>query len=91
MWDWGNQQGGWMDQERLARWDLLVDDAIKEAERRLADENDRAQKRAIQLAREQAYHRLDVAIDRPQRSKKSAAGPGQLSFFPTVDPNLFDI
>jgi hypothetical protein len=79
-----------MDQERLARWDLLVDDAIREAERRLADENDRARKRAVQLAREQGYHRLAIAIDRPQRNKKGVAGPGQLSFFPTVDPNLFD-
>ena len=76
-----------MEQERLAQWDLLVDDAIREAERRLTDEKARARKRAIQLGREQGYHRLAVAIDRPGRSDVS---PSQLSFFPTKDPNLFE-
>ena len=76
-----------MEQERLAQWDLLVDDAIKEAERRLTDEKSRARKRAIQLGREQGYHRLAVAIDRPTRNEVS---PSQLSFFPTNDPSLFD-
>lgn len=76
-----------MEQERLAQWDLLVDDAIKEAERRLGDEKAQARKRAIQLGREQGYHRLAVAIDRPERSKVS---PSQLSFFPKSDPSLFD-
>lgn len=76
-----------MEQERLAQWDLLVDDAIREAERRLTDEKARARKRAIQLGREQGYHRLAVAIDRPGRAEVS---PSQLSFFPTRDPKLFD-
>ena len=76
-----------MEQERLAQWDLLVDDAIQEAERRLTDEKSRARKRAIQLGREQGYHRLAVAIDRPARGGVS---PSQLSFFPTDDPSLFD-
>ena len=76
-----------MEQERLAQWDLLVDDAIREAERRLDDEKTRARKRAIQLGREQGYHRLAVAIDRPTRSEVS---PSQLSFFPTRDPSLFE-
>jgi hypothetical protein len=76
-----------MEQERLAHWDLLVDDAIREAERRLGDERSKARKRAVQLGREQGYHRLAVAIDRPERKKVS---PSQLSFFPTRDPSLFD-
>lgn len=76
-----------MEQERLAQWDLLVDDAIKEAERRLGDEKTKARKRAIQLGREQGYHRLAVAIDRPERGGVS---PSQLSFFPKGDPSLFD-
>jgi len=75
-----------MEQERLAEWDLLVGDAIREAERRLADEKVQAKKRAVQLAREQAYHRLALEIDRPRRQRVS---PSQLSFFPT-DPTLFD-
>ncbi len=75
-----------MEQERLAEWDLLVDDAIREAEKRLADEKAQARKRAVQLAREQAYHRLALEIDRPRRQRVS---PSQLSFFPT-DPTLFD-
>ncbi|MBA2724975.1 MAG: hypothetical protein H0U53_03200 [Actinobacteria bacterium] len=75
-----------MDQGRLAEWDLLVDDAIKEAERRMASEEEHSKKRAVQLAREQGYHRLAVEIDRPGRSP---VGAGQLSFFPS-DPTLFD-
>lgn len=66
-------------------WDLLVDDAFKEAERRLHDEEAKATRRAVQLAREQAYHRLALEIDRPRTSKVS---PSQLSFFP--DATLFD-
>lgn len=75
-----------MEHEAQAAWDLLVDDAIQEAERRLKDEEATARKRAVQLAREQAYHRLALAIDRPVKTKVS---PSQLSFFPT-DPTLFD-
>lgn len=75
-----------MDQGRLAEWDLLVDDAIAEAERRMASDEERSKKRAIQLAREQGYHRLAVEIDRPRHTQ---VGAGQLSLFPS-DPTLFD-
>jgi hypothetical protein len=63
----------------------LVDEAIRKAEDRLEVERGRAKKRALQLAREQAYHRLAVAIDRPPRPRVSS---NQLSLFPT-DPTLF--
>ena len=66
-------------------WELDVDEVIEQAERRLADEQTRARKRALQLAREQGYHRLALEIDRPARTKVS---PSQLSFFP--EPTLFD-
>ncbi len=79
-----------MDADKLAQLDLLVDDAIKEAERRMRNEKESATKRRVQLAREQGYHRLALAIDRPERSKKGAPGPGQLCLFPTRDPSLFD-
>ena len=72
-------------EERLAGWELDVDEVIEQAERRLADEQTRAKRRALQLAREQGYHRLALEIDRPARSKVS---PSQLSFFP--EPTLFD-
>jgi hypothetical protein len=71
--------------EKLAGWELDVDEVIEQAERRLADEQTRAKKRALQLAREQGYHRLALEIDRPARTKVS---PSQLSFFP--EPTLFD-
>lgn len=76
-----------MKEAALPEWEsLLVDEAIEVAERRLRQEDERARKRAIQLAREQGYHRLAVEIDRPARTKIS---PDQLSFFPK-DPTLFD-
>lgn len=76
-----------MNEAVLPEWEsLLVEEAIQTAERRLREEDERARKRAVQLAREQAYHRLAVEIDRPARTKIS---PDQLSFFPT-DPTLFD-
>lgn len=76
-----------MNEAALPAWEsLLVDEAIETAERRLRQEDERARKRAVQLAREQGYHRLAVEIDRPARVKIS---PDQLSFFPT-DPTLFD-
>ncbi len=76
-----------MKEAALPEWEsLLVDEAIEAAERRLRQEDERARKRAVQLAREQAYHRLAVEIDRPGRTKIS---PDQLSFFPK-DPTLFD-
>ena len=71
---------------RQAEWDLLIEDAYLEAERKLGDERTKAQKRAVQLGREQGYHRLAVAIERP---RKDRVGAGQLSFFPS-DPTLFD-
>jgi curved DNA-binding protein CbpA len=46
---------------------------------RLRAEQERARKRAVQLAREQAYHRLAAAIDRPRRTHRHA---DQLSLFP---------
>jgi hypothetical protein len=76
-----------MEQKQLPEWEHdLIDEAVDEAERRLARERARAAHRAVQLAREQAYHRLAVAIDRPQRDTQTR---GQLSLFPT-DPRLFD-
>ncbi len=75
-----------MEQAALPNWESeMIEQAIREAEERLASEKERAKNRAIQLAREQAYHRLAVEIDRP---KHESVGPGQLSFFP--DPTLFD-
>jgi hypothetical protein len=76
-----------MEQERLPQWEgRLVEEALSAAERRLDEERSRARRRAVQLAREQAYHRLAVAIDRPARPMRIR---GQLSFF-DVDPTLFD-
>lgn len=76
-----------MEQAALPQWESeLIEDAIREAEERRAAEKDQAKKRAVQLAREQAYHRLALEIDRPK--SKSKVTPGQLSFFPT--PTLFD-
>jgi TRAP-type C4-dicarboxylate transport system substrate-binding protein len=74
-------------QERLPDWEQdLIEEAITVAQRRLTDERERARRRAVQLAREQGYHRLAVAIDRPKRASRI---PGQLTLFPT-DRTLFD-
>ena len=77
-------------QQQLPEWESdLIDDAIRMAERRFEKEQQseaKARKRAVQLAREQAYHRLAVEIDRP---KRKTAGPGQLCLFKT-DNTLFD-
>jgi hypothetical protein len=76
-----------MAQGEVPEWEpQLIDEVISEAEARLERERTRANKRALQLAREQAYHRLAVAIDRPSRP---AAGAGQLSLFP-LERTLFD-
>ncbi|MDQ4024186.1 MAG: hypothetical protein M3217_01675 [Actinomycetota bacterium] len=76
-----------MSEAALPEWEpLLVEEAIQIAERRIREEDERARRRAVQLAREQGYHRLAVEIDRPARVKVS---PNQLSFFPS-DPTLFD-
>ncbi|MDQ3645433.1 MAG: hypothetical protein M3345_00695 [Actinomycetota bacterium] len=75
--------------QSLPRWEEeLIDDAIVQAESRLSSENARARKRAVQLAREQGYHRLAVAIDRGSRARSSVS-PDQLSFF-ALEPTLFD-
>lgn len=75
-----------MTQDALPQWENdLIEDAIRDAETRREDEKERARKRAVQLAREQAYHRLALEIDRP---KREGVTPGQLSFFPK--PTLFD-
>jgi hypothetical protein len=71
----------------LPEWETgLVDEAIRTAERRLEEERTRARRRAVQLAREQAYHRLALAIDRPARAEVNAA---QLRLFGD-DPTLFE-
>ncbi len=76
-----------MEQAALPQWESdLIEEAIREAEERRAAEREQARKRAVQLAREQAYHRLAIEIDRPKKQTKVT--PGQLSFFPT--PTLFD-
>ena len=76
----------YMDQAALPEWESeMIDEAILDAEARRANEKERAKKRAVQLAREQAYHRLALEIDRPKNEKVT---PGQLSFFPI--PPLFD-
>ncbi len=61
----------------------LIEEMIRGAARRRAAESAEAveaAKRALQLAREQAYHRLAMAIDRPRRP---GPGPGQLRLFPS--------
>lgn len=76
-----------MEQAQLPDWEKnLIDDAIEHAERRLEDEKHRARRRAVQLAREQGYHRLAVEIDVARRLR---VNPGQLSLLPE-DPTLFD-
>lgn len=76
-----------MEKGAVPDWEpRLIDEAISDAEARLEAENDRAKKRALQLAREQGYHRLAVAIDRTGSPKP---GSGQLSLFPT-ERTLFD-
>jgi hypothetical protein len=64
----------------------LLDESIAQSPPTTDEDAARARRRALQLAREQAYHRLALEIDRPRRHKVS---PSQLSFFPT-DPTLFD-
>lgn len=74
------------EQPRLPEWEHdLIEEAIRAAEHRRDAEKAAAKNRAIQLAREKAYHRLAVAIDRPVRRHD----PRQLRLFPT-DPTLFD-
>jgi hypothetical protein len=82
-----DNQGGRM-QSQLPEWESqLINEAIDTAERKLEKERSRARNRAVQLAREQAYHRLAVAIDRPSRSTVSG---DQLTLFGST-PTLFDV
>jgi hypothetical protein len=75
-----------MPQEQLPEWDgSLIDEMLHDAEQRLLEDRARAARRALQLAREQAYHRLAVAIDHPEVTQVR----GQLSLWPE-DPTLFD-
>jgi hypothetical protein len=75
-------------QSQLPEWESqLIDEAIATAERRLERERAQARKRAVQLAREQGYHRLAVAIDKPARDSVSG---DQLTLFGAV-PTLFDV
>jgi hypothetical protein len=75
-------------QPQLPEWEsLLIDEAIAQAETRFRDEEARAERRSVELKRQQGYHRLALAIDRPSKTKRQH--PGQLSFFPN-DPTLFD-
>lgn len=76
-----------MEHAQLPEWESdLIDEAISSAEERLKAEKKKAKSRALQLAREQAYHRLAIAIDRaPPRTSR----PGQLTLF-AVEPTLFD-
>jgi hypothetical protein len=75
-------------QPQLPEWESqLIDEAIATAQSRLEAERARARRRAVQLAREQAYHRLAVAIDRPVRQGVSG---DQLTLFGS-NPTLFDV
>jgi len=75
-------------QPQLPEWESqLIDEAIATAQSRLEAERAQARRRAVQLAREQGYHRLAVAIDRPARPRVSG---DQLTLF-GADPTLFDV
>ncbi|MGH2777924.1 MAG: hypothetical protein ACRDJB_04675 [Actinomycetota bacterium] len=75
-------------QPQLPEWESqLIDEAIATAQERLEAERAQAHRRAIQLAREQAYHRLAVAIDGAGRGRVSG---NQLTLFGS-DPTLFDL
>lgn len=77
-----------MGQAALPDWEsALIDEAIAAAEQRLDQERRQAKMRAVQLAREQAYHRLAVAIDLPVPPTKKH--PGQLELF-EHESTLFD-
>ena len=76
-------------QPQLPDWEsLLIDEAIEQAENRYKDEQAKAKRKTVELSRQQGYHRLALAIDRPEKAAKRQH-PGQLSFFPK-DPTLFD-
>jgi hypothetical protein len=64
----------------------LVDEVVRSAQQRYEAENERSSRRALQLAREQAYHRLAVALDRPSTKGQVS---GQLCLF-VREETLFD-
>ncbi len=76
-----------MEEAGLPEWERsMIEDTILEAEGRARVADDKARSRALQLAREQGYHRLALAIDRPETAGVS---PAQLKLWST-DPTLFD-
>jgi hypothetical protein len=76
-----------MKEAGLPEWErTMIEDTIHEAESRARLAEDRARSRALQLAREQGYHRLALAIDRPDAA---GVNPAQLKLWST-DPTLFD-
>ena len=86
-----------MEQEAALEWEMDLDEVIDQAERRLADEKSQAKKRALQLAREQGYHRLALAIDRlneapagSQQKKTITEGAMEELFQAARPPKSFD-
>lgn len=76
-----------MEEAGLPEWERsMIEETIVEAEGRARMAEDRAKSRALQLAREQGYHRLALAIDRPE---VPGVSPAQLRLWST-DPTLFD-
>ncbi len=76
-----------MEEAGLPAWERsMIEDTILEAEGRARLAEDRARSRALQLAREQGYHRLALAIERPE---VAGVSPAQLKLWST-DPTLFD-
>jgi hypothetical protein len=76
-----------MSQDRPLWESELVDEAVRAAQKRYEAERERSSRRALQLAREQGYHRLAAALDRP--SRKSGQVSGQLCLF-LREETLFD-
>ena len=76
-----------MEKSEVPSWEPdLIDEMIRAAEERREGEKAGARKRALQLAREHAYQRLAVELDRPGRR---GAGANQLSLF-VREATLFD-
>lgn len=76
-----------MSQDRPLWESDLVDEAVRAAQQRYEAELERSSKRALQLAREQGYHRLAVALDRPGSQRDQVRG--QLCLF-VREGTLFD-
>ena len=76
-----------MKEAEVPEWERsMIEETIHEAENRTRLAEDRARIRALQLAREQGYHRLALAIDRPD---PTGVNPAQLELWST-HPTLFD-